>query len=1011
MLVTSRTNTRGYETTGRPTSNVRTARGALHVLVSQFHMQGSLLAQIQGGAKLRKAVTADKSAPAIVNPRPTGERGVVTSAGDEMQTAQLSNRESGQRRGVENDGAAPPTADTLPPSDPSKHQNVANITPGFEQDDDSSTPLPTLTNMAARPVRYSDDDEDSLPEDESDDETPAELEHSSSAHSERRAAREEGVEPSAHDEADDDSLPEDESDDETSEQLEQFAVASARTDGVEDLAHNDVGLEENSLPEDEPDDEDEQGHAFDDAPAEDMRSSTAVGFSPASALDPLAAASTQSPASVPVTGTLPITATVAFVAESVGAPDDQYVDVTHSYDVVIKLDVIGTYVHLKLLGRDDVDNGLTLSVGVPNPTVEPPLTHGRHGAPTVIAKCQVTVAGVRVRLRMPQVDATSTRSASAQADGDQSHAAAADAIGVSQQCIVVSAILHVIESGVVVRLLLPEESTRIEELESDAAPSLDAAPSVADEPVWTSVEAINDVDGDGVPDYAHPLMLMVDADGDGVSDGLHADKLGLFLPQPQLCNDRPFFTRDDGGQYSLWWAAGRWWLGPEGLLGHKKGWLKSGRASSQSGELMPPTDGWMVYSKPEAAWQQMEGMVAIPACSPPTDGPRVSYALGLPLAGTSSAGSVTQSHAASIAEGYHDADMQNRHAASEFVGALMESTRESMHPSQSDEDALQQPSARDCLEQSWKGGSHAAQLQQALPPTAANDKPSQASQASEKAADEPVWTSVEAINDVDGDGVPDYAHPLMLMVDADGDGVSDGLHADKLGLFLPQPQLCNDRPFFTRDDGGQYSLWWAAGRWWLGPEGLLGHKKGWLKSGRASSQSGELMPPTDGWMVYSKPEAAWQQMEGMVALPWPRGWCSESVLDTGWTPDLPSPPKPKVTPPTGIPITPRAVKSSMQLRRELQNVGKSLDCMGRRVEQSLAVVRGTCGELKATLVSVRQRLQANPSLTEDPRCSKAMDAAAAAVSEEMVESKLSRRFERKPLYSELAVELKLEVSI
>ena len=35
---------------------------------------------------------------------------------------------------------------------------------------------------------------------------------------------------------------------------------------------------------------------------------------------------------------------------------------------------------------------------------------------------------------------------------------------------------------------------------------------------------------------------MVDADGDGVSDGLHADKLGLFLPQSGLQNDRPFYA-------------------------------------------------------------------------------------------------------------------------------------------------------------------------------------------------------------------------------------------------------------------------------------------------------------------------------------------------------------------------------------------------------------------------------------------------------------------------------------
>ena len=30
------------------------------------------------------------------------------------------------------------------------------------------------------------------------------------------------------------------------------------------------------------------------------------------------------------------------------------------------------------------------------------------------------------------------------------------------------------------------------------------------EPSWTAVDVSNDADGDGIPDYAHPLMLMVE---------------------------------------------------------------------------------------------------------------------------------------------------------------------------------------------------------------------------------------------------------------------------------------------------------------------------------------------------------------------------------------------------------------------------------------------------------------------------------------------------------------------
>ena len=138
------------------------------------------------------------------------------------------------------------------------------------------------------------------------------------------------------------------------------------------------------------------------------------------------------------------------------------------------------------------------------------------------------------------------------------------------------------------------------------------------EPSWTAVDVSNDADGDGIPDYAHPLMLMVDADGDGVSDGLHSDKLGRFLPEAKLCNERPYFVRESDRKYFVWWAGGRWWLGPASLLGHKKGWLKAARASKSN---MPPEEGWLVYHKAEKEWREMDGMMVKPELPPAPDYP------------------------------------------------------------------------------------------------------------------------------------------------------------------------------------------------------------------------------------------------------------------------------------------------------------------------------------------------------------------------------------------------------
>lgn len=65
------------------------------------------------------------------------------------------------------------------------------------------------------------------------------------------------------------------------------------------------------------------------------------------------------------------------------------------------------------------------------------------------------------------------------------------------------------------------------------------------------------------------------------------------------------------------------------------------------------------------------------------------------------------------------------------------------------------------------------------------------------------------------------------------------------------------------------------------------------------------------------------------------------------------------------PVTPRAFKSSLQLHKELREVGDTMEKMTRKVTQALAVVRGTRGEVEACVISVRKSLQLNPSLSED----------------------------------------------
>ena len=122
------------------------------------------------------------------------------------------------------------------------------------------------------------------------------------------------------------------------------------------------------------------------------------------------------------------------------------------------------------------------------------------------------------------------------------------------------------------------------------------------------------------------------------------------------------------------------------------------------------------------------------------------------------------------------------------------------------------------------------------------------------------------------------------------------------------------------------------------------------------------------------------------------------------------PPAPIIEAPNGIPLTARAVKSSIQLDKELKDVGRTLEKQTRRLTQTLHVVRGVKIELRKCQASVRTRLETNPSLTMDPRGKEAQAAAEAAVSDVAVAESLVERFGYEPSESMLATELRIEKS-
>lgn len=132
--------------------------------------------------------------------------------------------------------------------------------------------------------------------------------------------------------------------------------------------------------------------------------------------------------------------------------------------------------------------------------------------------------------------------------------------------------------------------------EASADDATDRADGKGGEGFSADVGDYEDGDGDGVPDSAAPMLLIIDADGDGVNDGLHSDKLGLFIPQQGLQNERPWYRNDAYPTFVLWNSGGKWWVGKDDQLGKNRGWFKVSAASD-----VPPKAGWQVYDKKAAS--------------------------------------------------------------------------------------------------------------------------------------------------------------------------------------------------------------------------------------------------------------------------------------------------------------------------------------------------------------------------------------------------------------------------
>ena len=148
------------------------------------------------------------------------------------------------------------------------------------------------------------------------------------------------------------------------------------------------------------------------------------------------------------------------------------------------------------------------------------------------------------------------------------------------------------------------------------ATTKDAAADAAAALKSAQAELVNvDDDGDGIPDMAFPLLLSTPAEGEGsgvpgggMPGGAHAEKLGTYLPQAGLENERPFYAHESNPGLRLWWAKGRWWLGKRDEQGRNRGWLKV-----RSEEYTPPAGGWIVYVTKEKEWKEAEALTCVAA--------------------------------------------------------------------------------------------------------------------------------------------------------------------------------------------------------------------------------------------------------------------------------------------------------------------------------------------------------------------------------------------------------------
>ena len=91
-------------------------------------------------------------------------------------------------------------------------------------------------------------------------------------------------------------------------------------------------------------------------------------------------------------------------------------------------------------------------------------------------------------------------------------------------------------------------------------------------------------------------------------------------------------------------------------------------------------------------------------------------------------------------------------------------------------------------------------------------------------------------------------------------------------------------------------------------------------------------------------------------------------------------------------------------------MGRTLERIIKRVEQTLQVVVGVKEELYKCADSVRSRLETNPSLTRDPRGKEAFAAAEAGINTASVFEALEKRFGREPTEEMKSVELKLAIA-